>query len=294
MAKASFIESRDGYQLFFRERMVESAASTVVLIHGFAEHSGRYGHVMDALEAAQINVLACDLRGHGKSQGKRGYIDSFSQYIDDVKAAVDFAKKKYKVKKIALMAHSMGALIATHYAAQYEQNLCALVLSSPLFGIRGDVPKWKTVTGRLMSRYYPSFSLANSIRGCDLTHDVKLASSYDQDPLIIHHVAARWFTEVQKAYEEARHIPPHLKIPLLLQLSNMDRIVDDQQSVQWYQKCAMPDKKKLIYDGFFHEIYNEIECARPIADAVNWLKTRDSRRKEPVKIKVEKSQGVFA
>lgn len=292
MTKASFIESRDGCQLFFRERHVEQAVSTVVLVHGFAEHSGRYGHVMDALEKAQINVVACDLRGHGKSPGKRGHIDSFSQYIDDVKATVDFAKQKYKVKKVALMAHSMGALVATHYAEQYQQNLCALVLSSPLFGIRGDVPKWKRLVGHLMSKYYPSFSLSSAIQGCDLSHDSKQVARYDQDPLIFHHVAARWFTEVQKAYEEAKHIAPHLKIPLLLQLSNTDRIVDDQQSLLWYKKCSMLDRTQLVYDGFFHEIYNETECERPIKDAVNWLKTRGTSIKKPAKIKAEESPGV--
>jgi lysophospholipase len=126
-----------------------------------------------------------------------------------------------------------------------------------------------------------------------LTHDLKQVARYEEDPLIFHHVAARWFTEIQKAYEEAIHIAPHLKIPLLLQLSNSDRIVDAQQSLLWYQKCTMLDRKQLIYDGFFHEIYNETECERPIKDAINWLKIRQVSIKKPIKVKAKESSGAF-
>jgi alpha-beta hydrolase superfamily lysophospholipase len=237
---------------------------------------------MAALSAARFSVVAIDLRGHGYSEGKRGYIDSMQQYLDDVDAAVEHAKAEFGFDRVILLAHSMGALVATHYANAYQSKLLGLALSCPLMGIKVKVPLWKAKLGEVMSTYMPSFKLASTIDAADLTHDVKKADVYRQDSLIFHHVTARWFSEILKSQEESLHFAPALKLPLLLQLSDPDKIVDSEQSKVWYDLCKMKDKTQLIYKGFFHEIYNETERQKPISDMVDWLKDRWSKKNSTI------------
>jgi len=265
------ITSKDNIRLFFREHVADPDGIFVILVHGFAEHSGRYQHVIDALLKAHFNVAAFDLRGHGRSEGMRGFIKSFADYLADLHAVVSFVKKKHKCSKVFLMAHSMGGLVALNYASQHQEDLYGLILSSPLCKIKIEIPKIKKIVGDVMSKVFPAFCLPSTIMPTDLTHDKKCIRVYNKDKLIVRHVTARWFTEINKTCDQALFLAPRLTLSLLLQLSNDDKIVDYEQTLKWYENCHAPDKTKLVYDGFFHEIYNEVEKNLPIHDAIVWL-----------------------
>lgn len=265
------IRTRDGIDLFYRLRPIERAGAVAIVVHGFAEHSGRYGHVFDWLNRTGFNVLSFDLRGHGYSKGRRGYIDSFEQYVSDLDTLVLFARRKFPNERLFLIGHSMGGLVALHYVHQSPEHVDGLVGSSPFLGFRIHVPAWKRALGTLMSWIMPGFKMPNEIVASDLTHDRAKAMEYAQDDLIFHHACARWYRSVVLALRQAHGFAPELKLPIYLQLAGDDRIVDTQAARLYAQKCQSSDKTVKEYADFFHEIYNETERERPLEDMSNWL-----------------------
>lgn len=272
------ILSKDGLKLFSTSHPAKKAQASIVLVHGFAEHSGRYSHVIAALNAAGFDVLSIDFRGHGLSEGKRGYIDFFAQYIDDLDAAVAYAKDLFSVQKVYICAHSMGALVATFYTAAFKQNVAGLIASSPFFGIKITVPAHKKFVGEIMSKLVPTFTLSASINGSEVSNDKKMAELYDSDPMIFSIVRARWFTEIARAQSMLGELLSTFSTPLLFQVAGTDLIANSANAIAWFNKCKSADKELIIYDGFYHEIYNEIERARPIKDMINWLQARQKQQ----------------
>lgn len=278
MIETGNFSSMDQTRLFYRAPLCGEEAKPVIVIHGFAEHSGRYAEILTELKRTGFAPFAFDFRGHGHSEGKRGHISSFQNYVDDLRAAVRFVKKR-NAGTALLLAHSMGALVATHFAIQEPESVDGLVLSSPLFGIRVSVPEWKKRLGYWMAQYWPSFGLPNNIDADELTHDKGKADVYRSDPLIFHHVTARWFEEILKATENSMSTASQLDRPFLLQLSDNDRIVSYEKSCQWYEKSMISDKSLHVYAGFYHEIYNERDRHKPIGDFIAWMLARWPREK---------------
>jgi alpha-beta hydrolase superfamily lysophospholipase len=238
MQPTDWISSRDGTKLFTQSAFVPNPDRVVVLVHGFAEHIGRYTEVIEALNKANMSVLGLDLRGHGRSHGKRGYIDSLEQYGEDLEAAIEHAKKKTGVKKVAILAHSMGGLVASCYAAHNPQNLSGLVLSSPLIAIAVKVPYWKSQLGKLLSNCMPGFALKNTLDPKLLTHDPIKVRAYEEDPLVFQDVRARWFEQVTGFKDQAMKLAAQIQTPLLVQLSAEDYIVDYEASRQWFENLT--------------------------------------------------------
>ncbi len=242
-----------------------------MLVHGFAEHLGRYADLIAQLNRAGISVFAVDLRGHGRSHGARGYIDDLSQYEDDLDAAMEAARTRTGVHMITIVAHSMGGLVASCYAAKKPQMLSGLVLSSPLFAIAVKVPYWKAKLGQIMSSLLPAFALPNTLDAAHLTHDLLKVRAYQDDPLVFKYVRARWFERVSAITPEALSLAGQIQIPLLLQLSAEDYVVDFETSKRWFECLTGIDCTLKIYEGFYHEIYNEVRREEPIRDMLEWL-----------------------
>lgn len=273
MIETGNFSGRDGLRLFWRAYPAEGRIP-VVVVHGFAEHSGRYNEILQELHQKGYGALAFDLRGHGNSDGKRGFINRFDDYVDDLNAAIAFSLQRFKADKVIILAHSMGALVATQLAHRGSEKILGMVLSSPLFGIKIEVPRWKKEFGSLMSKYWPSFSLPNKINPSLLTHDKLKAEAYSSDPLIFRHVCARWFEEIGRVTAQSDGKADRFDTPFLLQLSDEDHIVSYAKSCEWYQNTSNVDKELIIYKGFFHEIYNERERQKPIGDFLAWMLER--------------------
>src|SRR5690606_16891862 len=131
-----------------RHYSVPSPKASILVIHGFGEHSGRYSHVIDRLLGEQFEVYCIDLRGHGYSKGSRGDVTYFQQYEEDVEALIEYAKSRHKIEhKFFIIAHSMGALVALGAVSRLKHKIDGIVLSSPLFALSLPVPCWKKMVG---------------------------------------------------------------------------------------------------------------------------------------------------
>ena len=207
------ISARDQVQLFVHDWSVDDPKLTVMLLHGYGEHAARYQHVAQAWNKRGIQVAAVDLRGHGRSQGRRGFVDRFEDYHADADALFEFTQDRAQGGPIAVVGHSMGGLLAIHWRlARGEQPFVGLALSSPFLGLDDPNPV-KAAAGRLFSKVLPKLSLDSGLKGKDVCRDAQIADFYDHDPLNNKKANARWFTEVTKAIATAHDKAPQLTDP---------------------------------------------------------------------------------
>jgi len=266
-----FFNAEDGLRLFFRRWSVAEPRGLVVLLHGFAEHCGRYEHVAAALNAAGYSAAALDFRGHGQSGGKRAHIDAFSEYLGDVTALLGEVRHAGFEGPPVLLGHSQGGLIAARYAELYPDRLSALALSSPFLGLAMKVPAVKAAAGRMMSRLWPSFSMPNGLDPAWVSHDPAVVERYAADPLVSHIVTARWFTEVAQAQADTLADAGRLSLPLLVQQAGEDRLTAVDATRAFFAAAGSPQKRLEVYAGYYHEIFNEVDRDRVLGELTGWL-----------------------
>jgi len=252
---------------------------TVIVLHGYCEHRGRFRHVAEHLNRHGYQVLTGDLRGHGESGGERGFVRRFADYLDDVRAFVACAAAELAVQggpggaaaKPILLGHSMGGLVGLEFALAYPDALKALALSAPFLGLKITVPSWKRGLGLVASVLKPTLRLPSGIQSADLSHDPAVGRSYDADPLVTHDATARWFTEVTAAHADVYARAGRIRVPTLMQVAGDDRLVDSAVSQVVFDRLGATDKNLTVYPGLFHEIFNELDQQRVLSDLTNWL-----------------------
>jgi alpha-beta hydrolase superfamily lysophospholipase len=250
------------------------AWGAALIVHGYAEHMGRYDEVIEALTGRGVAVGAFDLRGHGHSGGPRGHVDRFADFlrdVDDVLGALGKHEAWRRAGPPVLLGHSLGGLIAFHVALADPGHVRALVLSSPYFGLALRVPAVKRLAAQALSRVRPAFSLPSGLRGADVTTDPERARAYDDDPLVFPNATARFFTESMAAQARALELAPSLRLPLLVLQAADDRVASAVASRALYERVGSLRKEFRSCEGCYHEIFNERgreRWVREAADAV--------------------------
>jgi len=275
--KTGTVKSPDGLNLYFRSYQAKGERARLVIAHGLGEHSGRYANVVETLLPLGLTVHVMDLRGHGKSDGRKGHILAFNDYIIDVAAMVGHAKKDIpEGMKCLLLGHSMGGLVALGLALQSPEQIDGVIISSPSLGISVKVPFVKRLLGKLMSSLLPGLTLKNGLDTDKLSHDPAVVQAYVTDPLVHDKVSARWFTEILQAMEEVMGSAAGMEVPILMQLAGDDHLTDVNASRRFFDQLVLKDKTLYVYDGHYHEIYNEREDLRagPLEDLAAWIEER--------------------
>jgi lysophospholipase len=248
----------------------------VLIVHGYADHGGRFGHVAKRLQGDGFSVLTFDYRGHGKAEGKRGHCAAFGEYLTDLHSAVAQLREGVGERPIAIVAHSHGALItlrALSEPGRTPPGVAAVALSSPYLGLAMKVPAGKILAGRVMSRIWPSLALGNGIQSKDLTHDAQMIAAHDADPLVHKVATARWFTEATAAQEYVGAHADRVAVPTLWLVAGEDHLADPAVAKQVHAKAG-GEKKLHVYDKLFHELFNEVERERVLDDLTAWLSPR--------------------
>ncbi|MEM7588631.1 MAG: lysophospholipase [Myxococcota bacterium] len=276
LERDTFSACSGAFDLFYQtDKAKGSPVGSVVLVHGLCEHSGRYTHVANAFVDAGFNVLLFDLPGHGHSTGARGHVDLFEQYIDATQVAVDKACRIFEQKQVLLFGHSLGGLIALHYAASFHENLSGLILSNPLCREKVKIPAWQRALIHLFSLVRPTVLFPVDIPSQHLTHDAEMIQAHEQDPLYMSHVSARCLLQLQEAMRRCDdQLVGKIGVPVLLQLASKDKIVDVAQARHLFANHPVTGSKTLMYEDFYHEIYNEVDRYQPIEHVITWMKDR--------------------
>lgn len=276
---------RGSNEIFFQSWVAPKSEGIVVIVHGLGEHSGRYSNIINELDGKNMSIYAPDHRGHGKSGGKRGHINSFMDYIYDLKIFIDLIKEDSKKLPLILLGHSMGGVIALKYALTYPEDISHLILSSSGFVPTLEVPEWKTGMAGFLSKYIPTLSMSNGLNLEHLSHDSEVIDAYENDPLVHDRVSSRWYVEFTNACQECLNRASELKLPLLIFHGKNDMIVSYKGSEKVYENASSKNKELHIFDNLYHEAMNEIKKERKkvLSIVSKWILKRTRQKKSSVK-----------
>jgi alpha-beta hydrolase superfamily lysophospholipase len=270
------IGGADEARLYLRRSETERPRGEVVIVHGFAEHSGRYAPLVDHLVSRSYCATAYDQRGHGQSEGLAGHVDRFSDYEHDLDRVVSYVHSRGCSRTIFIIGHSMGGLVTLRYVSKNRGDLAGAVISAPLVAIAGRVPAHKLLIARVGARVAPRLRLDNEINPGALSRDPEVGRAYADDPLVHHLVSTRWFAETVQAMEEVKRWADQIRLPLLIMHGTEDRLADPAATRSLFEQIASVDKELVIYEGYYHELFNEPEKADIFERVTDWLTARAS------------------
>jgi lysophospholipase len=268
------IACSDGVSLLVRhyEPVPDPPGRTLLVVHGLSEHGDRYDHVARYFARRGWRVVVPDARGHGQSGGTATHVRRFRWYCEDLNAVLDAAGAE--PERTAVIAHSMGGLIAVRHTQRFPGRTAALVLMSPLLRVRVRVPAGLFVLGRVLSFVAPRARFRSRIDPSLTTRNSEALARRLTDPLIHRSVTAGWFFAMRRALRNAWREAPQMRVPLLLVQAGHDRIVDPDASREWLETAGSPDRTFECLPEHYHELLNEPDWSSTADFVARWLDAR--------------------
>ena len=264
------IHAADGTALHVVDYLLPhgEARGGVVIMHGLGEHSGRYRHVARFFNDCGLSVRCYDHRGHGQSEGPRGDVPNGEPMLQDAEIVIDDFALLLSEPPF-LFGHSMGGLFAAHFALAKSSPLRGLVLSSPALAVRLSGFQGKLLN--FMYRFFPYFGVPNGLSPQYLSHDPAVVAAYKNDPLVHAKISARLLRSMLSAIDYCQSHANSMKMPTLMVIAGDDRLVDADGSRRFFPQLAEGRGQLHVYEGFYHEIFNENDARRPFADLRAWI-----------------------
>jgi alpha-beta hydrolase superfamily lysophospholipase len=247
--------------------------AALVLVHGLGDHSGLYASVARHLVPRGYAVEAFDGRGHGRSPGPRGHIDSWDERRADLRAFVEAVRLEHVGPPLFLVGNSAGGLGVLEYALRHPDGLAGVVAASPAIGEVG-VSAWLIALARLLSHVWPTFSLDVGLEVENLSRDPAEVRAIVDDPLFHTRATARGGDETLRAVAWTRAHAGELRVPLLLLHGSGDRITSPESSRSFLEAAGSTDKERREYAGAFHNLFHETNASEVLADVADWLDRR--------------------
>ncbi len=260
-------------KIYFQGWLPENKPKGIILIvHAFAEHSGRYKNIVNKLIPLNYAIYAHDLRGHGKSEGLKNYVDSMDQFIEDLKKFYDIIKEKSPRLPIFMLGHSFGSLIIVYFTKKYENLLNGIIIAAMGTRTGGKSNGFMRAIAKIFSKLAPRISMNPGLNPELLSHDLDVIEDYKNDPLVNYKkITTRLGYIMIKSFRAVPSFISELKLPMLMQCGSEDRLIYGAEEIK--DMFTMDDKVIKIYDGLYHEVYNESETYRKevLTDLSMWL-----------------------
>ncbi len=267
-------KAQDGVELYECRWEAEAARANLVLIHGYGEYCGRYEHVAQGFARAGITVHSLDQRGYGRSPGKRAYIDRFDGLLEDFDAYMANVRPRLNGLPLFLMGHSMGGLVLTRYAETRPLDAQGLVFSSPFLAFSDDVPKFLIALADILGTLAPWLPVGG-VDNTGLSRDPAVVAAADADPLAFHgKVRARTGAQFNAAIKQAHAEFSKITLPAMIIHGGSDKVVSNAGSRALHAGCGSADKTFKIYEGGYHELWNDLEKDAVLAAIRDWILAR--------------------
>jgi alpha-beta hydrolase superfamily lysophospholipase len=251
-------------------RPEDTPRAVLAVVHGFGEHSGRYGNVVNWFVPQGYAVYGFDMRGHGRSPGQRGFIDSYAQVRNDMQAFLALVHGKEPESPVFLFGHSQGGLTVLNYVLYHPEGLAGVISSGPVLAAPRLSPLLMQIS-RLLSGVWPTFSLNVGLEVDALSRDRAVVDAYVNDPLVHGKGTSRLGTEVMSAVAWTQAHAADMALPCLIIYGGADRICSPEASRAFFEKVTFADKECHEYEGYYHETLNDLGKERVLADIEAWL-----------------------
>lgn len=269
----AMMDAGDGTQLYFRAAEVSRPIrADVLLTHGLGEHAGRYAHVASALAVRGFRLLAYDLRGHGRSTGRRGDAESYGRLLDDL-AAVQ-AQAPWSGQPVFLFGHSLGGQLILRYLQRDDPPVAGAIVASPWLRLAFDPPWWKLAAARLALRFVPGLRFSTGMRAERLSRDLEHVRGMAGGDLMSHRISARMYFAVCAAGEAALREAASIRAPLLLLHGDADPVTHWRTTEALARQPGPAGRTLKVYPGVLHEAHNDVGRDRVLGDIADWIESR--------------------
>jgi alpha-beta hydrolase superfamily lysophospholipase len=242
------------------------------IVHGVGEHYGRYGRLIGALTHAGVEVCAFDQRGHGRSEGRRGHIDAWSNYRDDLATFVRSIREMSPGVPLFLYGHSMGALVVLDFVLHAPNMVDGVIASAPPFEPRGINAPWRIALAKLLSHVWPTFSVESRVPVEMLSREPAVHEACANDVLLHSRVTVRWGTEILRTIELVCKRANDIRVPIMLVHGGADPLVAADGTRDFFDGLTVDDRELYIYDDALHEPHNDLCWRELVRDVEQWIR----------------------
>jgi acylglycerol lipase len=269
MTEGSF-EGIGGLKIFTRAwRPAGRVRGAVVIVHGFNSHGGYYLWVAEQLATSGLAVHALDLRGRGRSDGERFYVQKFGDYVTDLATLVTMVKAREPGLPVFLLGHSAGGVVACLYALDHAGDIAGLVCES--FAHEVPAPEFALAVLKGLSHVAPHAHVLK-LKNEDFSRDPKVVAAMNADPLIAHEVQpTQTVAEMVRADERLKKEFAKITQPVLILHGTADKATKPSGSQHFFDKAGSKDKTLKLYDGHYHDLLNDVGKEEVMADIKSWL-----------------------
>ena len=283
-----YITGFKGVKLFQRNWIVGNPIANVIFLHGYGDHSARYGHLAAFLNSNNISFYTFDLRGHGKSGGARWNVENFNYFIKDLDLFMKETKRQGELKNLFFIGYSMGSTICLKYLLCYNINPSGAILISPAFGaylynifVPDSVINVMNYFIGPIARTLDSIAslplIGSKIYNKYLTHNRAEVESFKQDPLVNQKsFKLRMGLEISRNIVEVKEKAINLTLPFLILYGKDDRVVPTTPIKKFYLSLSSHDKKLIEYNELYHDLLHEIDYEKVYEDILNWIRKRSN------------------
>ena len=267
-----YFKGRQGTNLYYQGWLPEGRPAAVLLIvHGLAEHSGRYGNVVDHFVPRGYAVYGIDHPGHGRSDGPRVYVERFQDFLDPLQVFLGRIRKWQPETPIFLVGHSLGGLISAAYLLDQPDEPAGAVLSAPSVVMPGSLSTLTLLAGKVLSALLPRLGLVR-LEAEGVSRDPAVIRAYRGDPLVFTgKITARLGTELLQTMGRVLAEAQKIRRPLLILQGAADKLVDPRGAQMLFDRVSSVDKTIKVYEGLYHEVFNEPEHDHVLSHVEEWL-----------------------
>lgn len=241
----------------------------VVIVPGFNSHSGYYGWVAEHLVSAGCAVYALDLRGRGKSDGERFYVQTFEDYVSDVAACVAMAKSREPGVPAFVLGHSAGGVVSCVYAIDHASEIAGLICES--FAYQVPAPDFALAVLKGLSHVAPHAHVLK-LKNEDFSRDPNVVAAMNADPLIAHETqSTQTVAAMVRADERLKKDFPRITLPVLILHGTADKATKPSGSKYFFETAGSVDKNLKLYEGYYHDPLNDIGREAVVAEVTKWL-----------------------
>ncbi len=246
----------------------------LLIVHGLAEHSGRYMNLVNHFIPLGYAVYTLDLPGHGQSGGTRVFVSRFSDFTHTIRVYAKTIRKIHPEKPVFIVGHSMGGLISAVYLIDDPSGVSGAVFSSPGVRVPDNISPVLIFAGKVLSFLLPRIGLIG-IDPNGVCRDETVVDAYVNDPLVYTgKTTARLAAEMLKAMNRVAAEAGSITLPVLVVQGGSDRLIDPEGANAFCESVGSVDKSIRIYDGFYHEVFNDPERNRVLEDVEHWIAKR--------------------